>query len=142
MDDERIIRWLEADQHVKLTTANTTFCLGLALQPSGKIMGIIYLDFTDESHLQARLRVYISRKLQWQGFAAEAVNSVLKFCFEMIGLHRIIASCDSRNVAAQRLFEKVGMRREGQFRKDHVVDGEWMDTVWNAILAEEYHPAS
>lgn len=53
-------------------------------------------------------------------------------------MHRMTASCDSRNIAAQRLFAKVGMRREGEFRKDQFVSGAWANTVWHAILAEEY----
>jgi RimJ/RimL family protein N-acetyltransferase len=89
-------------------------------------------------HLQATVRVYINRHFHRQGFAAEALNAVLGFCFEEIGLHRMTASCDSRNLAAQRLFAMVGMRREGEFRKDLFVNGAWVNAVWHAILAEEY----
>src|SRR5438128_5558928 len=138
VDEEQILRWLETDKHVNLTTPNTRFCLGVAIQPSGKVIGVIYLNFSGESHLQTTVRLYISREVQRQGFAAEAVNAVLGFCFEGLGLHRVSASCDSRNVAALKLAAKVGMRREGEFRKDQFVSGEWVETAWQSILAEEY----
>jgi len=70
--------------------------------------------------------------------AAEAVNALLNFCFEAITLHRVTASFDSRDISARRLFEKAGMRREGEFLKDRFLNGQWIDTVWSAMLSEEY----
>ena len=66
---------------------------------------------------------------------------MLGFCLEGIKLHRVSASCDSRNVAACRLFEKLGLRREGEFLKDNMLHGEWVNTVWYAALGEEYGDA-
>src|SRR5439155_9874831 len=64
----------------------------------------------------ARLRrtLVVSRKCQRQGFATEALNAIRSFCFDGVGLHRVSAWCDSRNIEACRLAEKVGMRREGE----------------------------
>src|SRR3989442_3868610 len=73
VNEEQILRWLETDKHVKLTTPNTTFCLGVAIQSSGKVIGVIYLNFRDESQLQVTVRVYTNRNFQRQGFAAETV---------------------------------------------------------------------
>jgi len=70
------------------------------------------------------------------------VAALLDFCFNGIKLHRVTASCDSRNVAACRLLEKAGMRREGEFLKDHFADGEWFNTFSYAVLSEEYRQES
>ena len=32
---------------------------------------------------------------------------------------------------------EFGMRREGEFLKDRFLNGEWVDTVWLAMLSEE-----
>jgi aminoglycoside 6'-N-acetyltransferase len=69
------------------------------------------------------------------------VDAALGFCFEGIRLHRVTASCDSRNVAACGLFEKVGMRREGEFVKNRFSNGEWTNSIWFAALGEEYREA-
>jgi aminoglycoside 6'-N-acetyltransferase len=76
----------------------------------------------------------VNRQYQRKGFATEAVTAVLNFCFQAAGLHRVAAFCDSRNSAAGRVFEKCGMRREGEFRQDRWVNGEWVNTVWHAML--------
>ena len=136
--EKEVLEWLDADQHVKLTSPNTTFCLAIELQPKRTVMGIVFLHFTDDARSQTDVRIYISRKCQRQGFAAEALNAVLDFSFAGIGLHRVSASCDSRNIAACRLAEKSGMRREGELINDRYMNGEWINTVLYALLNEEY----
>ena len=141
LEEEEIIRWLEGDHHVRLTTPNQTFYLGITLQDGGKLIGYVSLSFTDPQRLQAMLAVFMNLNFQRQGFALEAVDAALGFCFEGIRLHRVTACCDSRNVAACQLFEKVGMRREGEFVKNHFSNGEWANSVWFAALGEEYRAA-
>ncbi len=136
--EEALLRWLDGDQHVKLTTPNTTYTLGLALQPAGKIIGILYLRFSETLPWQCNLMIYLNRNHQRQGFATEALQAVMNFCFAGIGVHRITATCDSRHAAARRVCDKLGMRREGEFLKDRFINGEWVNTVWYALLREEY----
>jgi len=137
LGEEEILRWLENDSHVKLTTPNQPFFLGIELQNGGKLIGYLSLNFTDAQRLQAAFSIFVGRSHQRQGLASEAVAALFDFCFTGIKLHRVTASCDSRNVAACRLLEKAGMRREGEFLKDHFADGEWFDTVSYAKLSEE-----
>jgi aminoglycoside 6'-N-acetyltransferase len=79
----------------------------------------------------------LNHNFQRKGFASEALEALLGFCFEGIKLHRVSAACDSRNTAACRLFDKIGLRREGEFLKDSLLHGEWVDTVHYAALAGE-----
>jgi RimJ/RimL family protein N-acetyltransferase len=136
--EKDVLDWLEADRHVKLTTPNTTFCLAMERQPEGKVVGVVYLHSNDEFSSQSDVNIYVSRKSQRQGLATEALNAVLIFCFHGIGLHRVFAWCYSRNIAACRLAEKAGLRREGEFLKARYLNGEWVNTVYYALLNEEY----
>jgi [ribosomal protein S5]-alanine N-acetyltransferase len=137
LDEDEILRWIESDNHVKLTTPNQTFCLALEEREKTKLIGYIGLVITEPHRSQARLNIYLNRNFQCQGFGLEALQALLGFCFEGIKLHRVSASCDSRNAAACHLFEKLGLRREGEFLKDNLLHGEWVNTVWYAALAEE-----
>lgn len=140
--EKEVVEWLDADRHVKLTTPGTTFCLAIELQPEGTVIGNVYLHSTDEFQSQTNVRIYVSRNSQRQGFATEALNAILNFCFDGIALHRVSASCDSRNIAACRLAEKVGMRREGELIKERHMNEEWVNTVLYALLSEEHGPVS
>lgn len=79
---------------------------------------------------------------QQQGYATEAARSLLAYAFEALGCHRVIATCQPRNVASWRVMEKLGMRREGHFRACIPrPTGDWWDEYFYALLAEEYFAA-
>src|SRR5687767_7631406 len=77
-DEESILKWLEADRFVKLTSQNATFTLGIQLQADPKLIGLIYLRLTEDGS-QATLQVNVSLTLQRQGFGTEATDAVLGF---------------------------------------------------------------
>ena len=77
-----------------------------------------------------------------QGYATEAVRELLRICFEGIGVRRVIAQCFADNQASWRLMERVGMRREQYSVKDSLHrNGEWLDGMLYALLAEEWSVA-
>jgi RimJ/RimL family protein N-acetyltransferase len=142
LDEDGILHWLESDAHVRLTTPEQTFHLGIEVQNGSKLIGYLSLAFSDPQRLQATFSIGLNRSFQRQGFAREAVDALLGFCFAEIKLHRVAGWCDGRNAAACRLLEKAGLRREGEFLKNRWVHGEWTNSVWYAVLAEEYHKAA
>lgn len=73
-----------------------------------------------------------------RGYASEAAQAILKFGFEKMKLHRIIATCQPENIPSYRVMEKIGMRREGYFKKCIPKGNEWWDEYYYAILEEEW----
>ena len=73
-----------------------------------------------------------------KGYASEAAHSILKYGFETMKLHRIIATCQPENIPSHRVMEKIGMRREGFFKKCIPHGNEWWDEYYYAILDEEW----
>ena len=78
-------------------------------------------------------------RYQGQGYATEAATALLRYGFETLGLHRIIATCQPENVASWRVMEKLGMVREAHFRKVFPVDeSTWLDEYLYALLEEDW----
>lgn len=75
-----------------------------------------------------------------KGFASEAASAILKYGFETMKLHRIIATCQPQNIASYRVMEKIGMRKEGYFKKCIPHGDEWWDEYYYAMLREEWRP--
>src|SRR5260221_7830264 len=136
--EEQVQAWLEKQQYAKITAPNDWFNLGIELQPGRKVIGVLYLNFNERARLQSLVSIDLNQGFQGQGFDTEAMNALLEFCFDGIGLHRVTAWVDSRDAAKCGLFEKVGMRREGEVLKDRFVNAEWGNTVLYAMLEEEY----
>ena len=54
---------------------------------------------------------WILNKRYWNlGYAQEAACAILEFAKNKLKLQKVIAQCDSRNIASARVMEKIGMR--------------------------------
>jgi RimJ/RimL family protein N-acetyltransferase len=84
----------------------------------------------------------LNRKYWGHGYMTESACAILEVAFKQLKLHRVWATCDTRNRSSYRVMERLGMRREGLFVKDAMEKGEWRDTYLYAILAEEWRGAS
>ena len=77
-----------------------------------------------------------------QGYGTEMGRALLRFGFDELKLHRIIARCDVENIGSYRVMEKLGMRREGLFlegRSAHKQsDKKYGDELLYAILKDEW----
>ena len=85
-----------------------------------------------------------NRAYHGQGYATEAAHALLRYGFEALRLHRIIATCQPENIASCRVMEKLGMRREAHFRRciRSPDNNGWWDEYLYALLEEEWLKAN
>lgn len=112
----------------------------LAIEPLGesKVAGAIHLWVSDARNATGSFGFVLNRAYWGRGYATEAARAVMECAFREIGLHRLCATCDTRNLASARVLEKLGMRREAEHRKDVMQKNEWRDSYLYAILREEW----
>ena len=89
------------------------FCRWKILEKaSGEIAGscgFVRLKETEE----IELGYLLARKFWEKGFATEAAKGCLRFGFEKLGFHEIIALTDLENTASQKVLEKIGFIKRG-----------------------------
>jgi RimJ/RimL family protein N-acetyltransferase len=92
-------------------------------------------------HRHAELGWALDPAYTGHGYATEAVQELLRYCFEDLNIRRVTATCFSDNTASWRLMERVGMRREAHGVRDSLHrSGEWLDGYTYAQLADEWLP--
>ncbi len=108
-----------------------------ALKESETLTGSVCLKL-DWPHRHAELGIWIDREYHGKGIAREACEAVLAYGFEKLNLNKIFAVMFKRNVAVQRLMERLGMVYEG-CRRQHVRKrDEFLDIVDYGLLKSEY----
>jgi RimJ/RimL family protein N-acetyltransferase len=112
--------------------------LAAVLSGPATVIGDISLRRTSREHAQGELGYVLHPAHHGRGYATEGCEALLRLGFEVLGLHRIIASADARNQASVRVMERLGMRREAHLRENELVKGEWTDEVIYAMLAAEW----
>jgi RimJ/RimL family protein N-acetyltransferase len=114
------------------------FILGIEVRADGCVGGSCRLQVTEPEHRGATIGYALGQRHWGKGYASEAVDGLLAFGFEQLGLHRIWAVCDPANTASARVLEKAGLRREGEMLEHRWEKGRWCDELLYAILEREW----
>jgi len=69
-----------------------------------------------------------------RGVGTFAVQKICDVAFSELRVHRVELGVYADNVAAVRVYEKCGFRREAILRKYIHHDGKWRDLLWMAVL--------
>ncbi len=117
---------------------DTWFQLGLVLRDNDRLIGDIGLHFLPPNNEQTEIGFTVSPEHQRRGYALEAVTAVMDHAFQQMNKHRIVAGVDPNNAASISILGKLGMRREGHFRKSVKIRGIWEDDLLYAMLREEW----
>ena len=77
-----------------------------------------------------------------KGVAKKASELLLKYSFDELTLNRIYLFTETGNVAAQRLFERLGFTQEGLTKQDVARDGVFQDRYLYGLTKSEYVAAA
>nr|WP_310524953.1 GNAT family N-acetyltransferase [Polymorphobacter sp.] len=97
-------------------------------------LGDIGVNFDTPRNRQAEIGFAFAPAARGRGLATEAVGAMVDALFAR-GRHRLIAQTDMRNVATQKLLERLRFRREAVHLQSWEEDGMWFDEVGYARLA-------
>ena len=105
---------------------------------SGRMIGTCGFTRLDLSHNVGEIGYVLSPDFHGSGLGTEAAKRVLRFGFEVLGLHRIEVKFMQGNAASLRVSEKLGMQFEGYHRDAMFVKGQYRTIGMSAILAEDF----
>jgi RimJ/RimL family protein N-acetyltransferase len=103
-----------------------------------RVIGDLYFAIKSVANQTGEIGWTLHPDFAGRGYMTEAARAVLGLAFEQIGLHRVRAELDPRNVTSVALCRRLGMREEAHFVEDLWFKGEWGDTGIYAILAREW----
>ncbi|MCH2182280.1 MAG: GNAT family N-acetyltransferase [Mariniblastus sp.] len=107
--------WIES--HPELWSSGKAAVFGICLDEDqgASLVGAIGLEINPLDH-HAEIGYWLSRECWGQGICTEAVEVIVRFGFEQLGLQRIHAICMASNPASGRVLEKNGLIKEGRLR--------------------------
>ena len=102
-------------------------------------MGVVNVSEIVRAALQgAYLGYYAFQPHAGEGYMTEGLALVLRHAFRRLGLHRLEANIQPRNLASRRLVRRLGFRKEGFSRRYLKVGGRWRDHERWAIVREAW----
>jgi [ribosomal protein S5]-alanine N-acetyltransferase len=118
--------------------------LPVVLKNENKMIGHLYFNhLVPKEFMTWELGYIFNPACHNHGYATEAARAIITYGFEHLQAHRIVAHSNPKNTASIRVLEKIGMEKEGYFRKKAFFrkDGNgnplWHDCVSYGILERE-----
>lgn len=108
------------------------------LKSEDRMIGTCGFAAVDCPNNKAEIGYVLNPRYRGKELMPEAVRRVLRFGFDMMGLHRIEARYMIGNDASRRVMDKVGMTFEGIARDGMLVKGAYRDIGICAILSSEH----
>jgi RimJ/RimL family protein N-acetyltransferase len=111
------------------------------IELDGERVGMLGFHVANERSRIARLeRLAIDPRFRGRRLADEAARKFQRLLLEELGYHRLELEIYAFNERACSHAERAGFVREGRKRQAYLKDGEWVDSVLYALLAEELEP--
>jgi len=109
------------------------------LKGSNKHIGNIKIDSISERNVIGVYGILMGDREEWgKGYAKEASQMVIDFCFKKLGLRKISLGVIEDNVAAVQLYDKLGFIQEGLLLKHGSYDGKYCNSVQMSIFNPEF----
>jgi len=113
------------------------------LKGNDELVGYGMIALIDRYNRRCKVGITIGDQRHWgKGLAKEALNAVIFYCFETLGLNRIGAEIYAFNDRSIRLFEGLGFQREGIIRQSVFKKGQFVDEYSYGLLKSEWRAGS
>lgn len=129
------VAWFE--RMAGLQAAGSTLQFTVVERATDTPVGTCLLFGFDEPSARAELGFVLGRAHWGQGYMAEAMAALIACAFGPMGLRRLVAQANPRNLASVRLLQRLGFVHEGSLRKHAVGKGELQDAALFGLLREE-----
>ena len=102
---------------------------------TGAVIGVANLsNIVRGAFHAAHVGYSIDAEYEGQGFMREALEGLIAYAFDELGLHRIMANYQPQNLRSEGLLQRLGFEREGYAKSYLRIDGEWCDHVLTALV--------
>lgn len=95
---------------------------------------LIRLDFKSEIFEIRRIAV-IEKGM---GYGRESMEALIKYAFDDLGMNRLWLDVYPDNVIGIRLYESLGMHKDGVLRQNYKADRGYLDQIIYSMLRDEY----
>ena len=126
------------ERDAKAMAAGEYVRLGLERLDDGHLIGNCTLFDLQAQNRRAEIGYGLAAHAWGRGYMHEALQALLEYGFGQLGLNRVEADIDPRNLASARSLERLGFRKEGHLRERWIVNGVVSDTGLYGLLLSDW----
>ncbi len=101
--------------------------------PAQAIGSIDLFDF-DPANKRAGIGIMIIKNERKKGYASEALQLLIAYCFKVLNLHQLFCNITSDNAVSLNLFRKAGFEEIGLKREWLLIRKKWVDEYFLQLI--------
>lgn len=111
-------------------TEDPVFFWAIIIKKANKHIGNIKVDPINKKNQSGEYGILMGDKNSWgQGYAKEATKAVIDYCFKVLELRKITLGVIKDNIAAVKLYQKLGFETEGIYKMHGIYNGKFCDAL-------------
>lgn len=126
-------QWFE---NISLENSVTQFRFAVVL--NGSCVGMIGLHKIDYKNSTAGVDIKLLSSIRGQGVGTRAMELLVKYAFDELNLHCLIANILENNLGSRRMFEKIGFKVDGLLRNRIYKGGRYLGQYSCSITKEDF----
>ncbi len=111
---------------------------GVTLRGEDRLIGTAGMYGWDRDDRHVDIGYHILPAHWNKGYATEAAQTVIRWCFDNLDVHRIQADCTEGNIASERVMLKCGFQHEGTWRESCWEHERFVNIKQFGLLREEF----
>jgi RimJ/RimL family protein N-acetyltransferase len=146
-NDPEVLRWLSDTRQVSeyqqevwftnLEQSKTSRRFVVRTLLDSTFIGVFRFDNYDHENKSVNVGLDIAPLFRRSGFARETYQALIPYFFNNLQLNRLALVTLATNVAAIKLYEELGFKREGVLREAFYRDAQYIDAYTYSLLATE-----
>ncbi len=136
-------RWrLQLEANLDEFRTDQSLKLFIFERASGSIIGFInFNNIVRRAAQYCNIGYSLAENKQGQGFMEEALRHSIRYSFQVMNLHRVMANYMPHNVRSGNVLKKLGFTAEG-FARDYLfINGRWEDHVLTSLTNDNWRDA-
>ena len=118
-----------------MNSSSNNYLFGIYVIETNKHIGNIKIGNIDSHHKFADLGIIIGVKEEWgKGYATESISLAIKYAFNDLKLHKLVAGSYANNFGSIKALKKVGFKECGTLRDHCVYDETRVDVITFEII--------
>lgn len=110
----------------------------IAQKEDNKLIGMIGFFRMQPENFRGEIGYILNPNFHGKGIMKEASDEAIKFGFEKMNFHSIEAVIDPKNVASEKLLQKLNFEKEAHFKENFFYKNEFLDTVIYSLLKTKF----
>jgi ribosomal-protein-alanine N-acetyltransferase len=117
---------------------NNVINWAITTKEDDQLIGMIGFYRMKPENYRAEVGYILSPEFHGKGIITEALEKVIQFGFEEMGLNSIEAVIDPENFGSEKVLLKNNFVKEGHFKEHTFFEGEFLDSIFYSLLKKNY----